>query len=119
MSSLSTNHWLYTQHSQLPDLITRERYRERWSALRIDRLRQRIADHQPKVVIFYGFGYLSYWEAIIGAPLQSVLTGEVYALQHSHCLYIVLRHPAATGVTSEYFHEAGRYIAVTLVSKTS
>jgi hypothetical protein len=117
LPSPSTSHWLYGQHSQLPDLTTRERYRERWSALRIDHLRQRIVKHQPKAVIFYGFGYLRYWEAIVGAQLQPILTGEVYALHHDHCLYIVLKHPAATGVTSEYFHEAGRYIRGVLASK--
>jgi hypothetical protein len=37
------------------------------------------------------------------------------ARQQDNCLYLVLKHPAATGVTSEYFHEAGRYIRSALV----
>ncbi|MFZ4658505.1 MAG: hypothetical protein ACOYNY_15950 [Caldilineaceae bacterium] len=115
LPSPSTSHWLYAQHSQLPDLITREHYRERWSALRIERLRQRITKHQPKAVIFYGFGYLPYWTAIVGAPLQPILAGTMVARHQNNCLYLVLKHPAATGVTSEYFHEAGRYIRSALV----
>lgn len=114
LPSLSTSHWLYAQHSQLPDLMTREHYRERWSALRIDHLRQRIVVHQPKVVIFYSVSYLRYWEAIVGAPLPPILAGTMYARYQDHCLYLVLKHPAATGVTSEYFHEAGRYIRLAL-----
>lgn len=117
LPSPSTSHWLYAQHSQLPDLISRDRYRERWSVLRTERLHQRIARHQPKAVIFYSFGYLAYWEAIVGAPLQPILADSMYARHHNNCLYLVLKHPAATGVTSEYFHEAGRYIRHALVSK--
>lgn len=119
LPSPSTSHWLYGQHSQLPDLITRDRYRERWSALRIDRLRQRIAAHQPKVVIFYGFGYLPYWAAIVGAPLQPILGGAIYTRRQNNSLYLVLKHPNARSVTSEYFHEAGRYIRRSLVGNKS
>lgn len=110
LPSPSTSHWQYGHHSQLPDLVTRERYRERWSALRIAALRQRIVAHQPKAVIFYSFGYLPYWEEIVGTPLQPVLAGEMYTRCDGECVYAVLKHPVATGVTSAYFHEAGRYI---------
>ena len=107
LPSPSTSHWLYGQSSQLTDLATRDRYRDQWSAIRIAALRQRIAVHQPKAIIFYSFGYLPYWQAIVGTPLQPVLAGEMYGLQTAERIYAVIKHPAATGVTSAYFHEAG------------
>ena len=116
LPSPSTSHWLYGQSSQLPDLATRDRYRERWSAIRIAALRQRIAAHQPKAVIFYSFGYLPYWQAIVGTPLQPVLAGEMYVQQTAERIYAVIKHPAATGVTSAYFHEAGQHIRQELTS---
>jgi hypothetical protein len=116
LPSPSANHWLYAQHSQLPDLSSRDRYRKQWSALRTERLRQRIARHQPKAVIFYSFGYLAYWAAIVGAPLQPILADTMYARHHNDCLYLVLKHPNTRGVTSEYFQEAGRYIRRVLIA---
>ena len=80
-------------------------------------LRQRILQHQPKVVIFYSFSYLSYWQEIVGDSLKVALSGNIYAQQRADRLYIVLKHPVATGVTSEYFHEAGRYIRLVLAGK--
>jgi hypothetical protein len=117
LPSPSTRHWLYAQHSELPDLSSRDEYRQVWSKTRTRRLQERIKAHQPKAVIFYSFGYLPYWEGIVGAKLQPALSGAIYAHRSPSTLYIILKHPTATGVTSEYFHEAGRFIRLVLTGK--
>lgn len=112
LPSPSTSHWLYAQHSQLPDLISRNSYSKQWIPLRSVALRQHITKYQPRVVIFYSFKYLRHWKVIIGAPLQSILGGDLYARHDGNSLYLVLKH--LRGVANEYFHEAGRYIRLAL-----
>ena len=110
LPSPSTSHWLYGQHSKLPALADRASYREHWSPLRVQALRQRIAAYKPRVVVFYGFSYSEYWRAIAGGELQPALAGDLLVRRDAEQLYGVMKHPAATGVTSEYFHEAGLFL---------
>lgn len=110
LPSPSTRHWLYGQYSKLSSLSSREQYRQIWSNIRIRALQQRIAIHQPKAVVFYSFGYLPFWIEVVGAELQPVLSGGMYFHHSPSTVYAVLKHPAATGVTSVYFHEAGHFI---------
>ena len=117
LPSPSTSHWLYAQHSQLSSLVSREQYRRIWSNVRIHALRQRIAAHQPQAVVCYSFSYLPFWTELVGTALQPVLAGGMYIHQTQSTVYAVLKHPAATGVTSAYFHEAGRLIRSTLAGK--
>ena len=73
-------------------------------------LRQHIAVHRPRAVIFYGQSYREHWAAIAGASLQPALNGEFAVHAAEACVYIAMKHPAATGVTSDYFHAVGQYI---------
>jgi hypothetical protein len=119
LPSPSIRHWLYGEHSKLLDLTSRDKYRQIWSTKRIQGLQERIRMYKPKAVIFYSFSYLPYWNEIVGAELQPALSGAIYAHQNPSTLYTVLKHPAAKGkeITSEYFHEAGRFIRLTLAGK--
>jgi hypothetical protein len=117
LPSPSTSHWLYPGHTTLPSLASRDLYRETWSQSRIAQLQRRIATHQPSVVVFYSFNYLTYWNQIAGAALQPVQSGDFYVQQRNGTLFVVVKHPAARGVSSEYFHAAGRTIRLTLAGK--
>jgi hypothetical protein len=117
LPSPSTNHWLYAGHTTLPSLASRDLYRETWSQRRIGQLQRRIATYRPSVVVFYSFSYLAYWNQIAGAPLQPVQSGDFYVQRRNGTLFLVVRHPAATGVSSEYFHTAGRTIRLALAGK--
>ena len=118
LPSPSTRHWLYADHSELPDLSSRDAYRQKWSTLRIQGLQERIATHQPKAVIFYSFGYLPYWNHVVGGELQPALSDTIYTHRSPTTLFLVLKHPVATGITSDYFHQAGRFIRLALAEKT-
>ena len=110
LPSPSTQHWLYAEHSALPALATREHYRTVWSAQRITGLQAQLARYHPKVVIFYSFGYLAYWRAIVGGEFQAEAGGAFYQTRVGETHFVVIKHPAATGVTSAYFEEVGRFI---------
>lgn len=110
LPSPSTHHWLYSDHSDLPELVTRETYRESWAPRRVTMLQNSIAQYHPKVVIFYSFGYLAYWQSIVGHTLLAEDSGEFYAAQQDTTLYVAMKHPAATGITSAYFERVGNFI---------
>lgn len=117
LPSPSTSQWLYGKHSKLSYLRDRKSYRKMWSSRRAHALKKRISTHQPQAVIFYSFSYLQDWISIAGIELNPVLSGTMYAEKSGNSLYAVVKHPAARGVTNEYFHEVGRFIRLVLSGK--
>jgi len=109
LPSPSLGHWLYAEHSTLPYLASRKVYRQTCLAFRSAHFRKRIIQHRPAVVVFYGLSYRKYWQAIAGVDLLPELDG-VYAGRDDATLFVVTQHPAARGVTNEYFHQVGRLI---------
>jgi hypothetical protein len=69
----------------------------------------RIGEHRPATVVFYGFSYRPYWQAIAGVDFRLESDG-VYTGRNDSTLFIMTKHPAATGVTNEYFHQIGRLV---------
>ena len=111
LPSPNTNTWLYRGNSSIPYLADRDAYRDQVTPLRVAHLKDRLARYQPKAVVFYGLHYQAYWEQIVGAlNWVSTLQGVAYQLRNQ-TLYIQAKHPAAKGVTNEYFHQIGQLIA--------
>lgn len=109
LPSPSLGHWLYAEHSTLPYLASRKVYRQTCLAFRSAHFHKRISEYKPAVVVFYGLSYRKYWQAIAGVDLRPELDG-VYAGRDDATFFVVTRHPAARGVTNEYFHQVGRLI---------
>jgi hypothetical protein len=113
LPSPSIEQWIYAQYSQLPYLRDREAYRQECIVPRIARLQDRINQYQPKVVIFYSLSYQEYWKKIADVDFHQnfdkILTGR-----NKSTLFVVMKHPAAKGVKSEYFHQVGQLIAASL-----
>jgi len=116
LPSPSTGRWLYAQHSQLPYLVNRERYKQACLVPRIAHLRQRINEHRPKAVIFYSFSYREHWQEIAGVDF-SLESDEMYIGRRESSLFVITRHPAAKGITSEYFHQVGKVISAELLKQ--
>lgn len=119
LPSPSTQHWLYAEHSRLPELASREQYRTEWAPQRVFVLRRFIAAYRPRAVICYGLSYRQHWEEIAGAAMLPALDGEIYAHTSTDCVYVAMKHPAATGVSSDYFHTVGRFIREELTASTA
>jgi len=116
LPSPSTGHWLYAHHSQLPYLGDRERYKHTCLMPRIAHLKQRINEHKPKAVIFYSFSYLAHWREIAEVDFLPASDG-MYIGRRGPSLFIITKHPAAKGITNEYFHQIGKVIAIELSKK--
>lgn len=111
MPSPNTSTWLYRDNSSLPYLIDRKAYREHIADERIAHLKDRISHYQPKTVFFYGLQYQAYWDQIAGIHNWVKSPEGILYESENQTLFVVAKHPAANGVTNEYFHQIGRLIA--------
>lgn len=109
LPSPSMGRWLYGEHSRLAYLGNRETYRQACFAPRIAHLRQRIGEYRPSVVIFYSFTYREHWQEVAGVDFRQ--ESDVYIGRNHASLFMITKHPAAKGVTSEYFHQVGKTIS--------
>jgi hypothetical protein len=110
LPSPSTSHWLYAVHSQLAYLASRELYKQAFLAPRMAHLKRRIDECKPSAVIFYSLVYRNYWREIARGDF-SLESDGIYTSRGESSLFVMTRHPAAKGVTSEYFHHVGRLIS--------
>jgi hypothetical protein len=110
LPSPSIGKWLYAQYSQLPYLKDREIYKQECIASRITHLQDRINQYQPKVVIFYSLSYQDYWKKIAGVDFHQN-SDKIHTDRSESTLFVMTKHPAAQGVTSDYFHQVGQLIA--------
>jgi hypothetical protein len=64
--------WLYSDY-----VGTRQQHLERYKPERVRQLRNLIATHHPRLVIFHALTYLSDWAGVARASLRQV-TGQMY-----------------------------------------
>jgi hypothetical protein len=109
LPSPGTASWLYGKHFTQPYLASRKKYHDTFKARREEHLKQKIEEHKPKIVVFYGLGYRPHWEQIAQITFQWVEGGFLEGSSDS-TNYIIAKHPASVGVKHEYFHNIGRYL---------
>jgi hypothetical protein len=109
LPSPSTECWLYAKHSGLSYLADRETYKQTCLPSRIKGLQKRISKYAPETVIFYGLSYQESWQEIAGVDLLPESDG-VYTGRNGATRFILTKHPAAWGVTKEYFQQVGRLV---------
>ncbi|MGB7412652.1 MAG: hypothetical protein WA902_00450 [Thermosynechococcaceae cyanobacterium] len=117
LPSPSIGQWLYAQYSQLPYLEDREAYRQECIEFRITHLQDRINQYRPKAVIFYSLSYQEYWKKIAGVDFHQN-SAKIYFGRNESTLFVMTKHPAAQGVTSDYFHQVGQLIATSSTEPT-
>jgi hypothetical protein len=114
LPSQSTDHWHYGSWSKLPDLQSRERYYAALAAPRLKKIKQLIAEYQPKVVVFYGRSYQKIWMAACpkGITFRSfqIADMEVSIADQRGSTYTLCAHPASRGSSNRYFDAVGRKI---------
>lgn len=119
LPSPSTSKWLYGEHSALPQLHTRAAYGEHYAKRRATHLKEKVEEYKPAAVIFYGFAYRYWWGLIAGVELTQISIGTdvCYLGSNSHTVFAVAKHPASTGITTNYFREVGAAVALGLGSE--
>ena len=113
----STGSWFYGEHSRLPQLANRKRYRQALAPQRVRHLRSRLLVHRPQHVIFYSTNarYRRWWQKIARTDFQQISDkpGDdppLYQGHDGHTTFIICRHPVSVGITNDYFHRIGRIL---------
>ena len=113
--------WHYDQWSDLPQLRSREIYRDALINDHADKLRQLIKKYHPRCVVFYSTTYMAHWSQIAGIDLKKVkpesicLSKKGKSLQarfysNGKTLFVVIYHTTHRGLSTEYFAKVGRII---------
>jgi hypothetical protein len=115
LPSPSTGHWLYRDNMDLPQLKTRESYKQYYGRPRALHLAQRVQERKPTAVIFYSFDnwYRQWWQLIAGVPFieHSGPHGTFYLASNGPTSFAIVKHPASKGLTSHYWHWVGHALA--------
>jgi hypothetical protein len=114
LPSPSTGHWLYGDYSHLPELKSRETYRASLAPQRSEMLHNLIAQHQPRIVLFYGLQYMKYWQDVAGIEFQleqfAGFSTAFVQIKHTH--FVATPHPTSFGVTNAYFDALAQHLRV-------
>jgi hypothetical protein len=113
----SSSEWPYQNWSTLDWLASRALYLKELKSRRMNHLKERVAEHHPKVVIFYGTtladgtSLLPVWVQIAGrGRFGQAIEGQriLLAQQTEHTLFLVTRHPLIE--TDAYFQQIGKFL---------
>ncbi len=108
--------WEYNQWSNAPGLADRKAYKVYVMLERKKHLSERIQQHHPRAVIFYGQKYREHWEEVARSKFIAKFDG-FESVQRDETWFFLIKHPIAQGLTNEYFQAVGRFISDTLLSK--
>jgi len=105
----SHRHWPYAKRPDAPEwLRTRAEFMRRILPRRVAMLREKIALHRPRAVVFYFWKPRESAEAIAGGEFESLVSEELLGFQRGGTQYFVTGHPA-TGYPDTYFQGLGNY----------
>ncbi len=110
LPSPGTDRWYYGDWSKLAFLSSRSLYRDEVLPMRIKNLKERIEKWQPKFVVFYGTGYWDHWVEITETSFLRIEPHGFGLAKKDTTCFLIIQHPAAKGVSNEYFQSAGKLL---------
>ncbi|MBD2439921.1 hypothetical protein [Nostoc sp. FACHB-110] len=117
LPSPSLKHWIFKHHTKLTYLSDRAAFENYCLETRRNYIAQKIKEHKPKGVVFYGKLYEYSWrkitEKITNVEFTSTSEGFL-TCRNNHTVFVMAKHPVAFGLTKQYFHSIGRAIAAQL-----
>lgn len=103
--------WHYREWSSLAHLQNRMLYMEHVAPTRARHLQDRIAEYQPRLVVFYGTSYRDRWEQIAGTRFGLCAAPGTYVARNPSTVFMVVKHPSAVGAKNSDFDAAGMLAA--------
>jgi len=105
----SHRHWPYAGHENLPAWIRkREQFMQAVLPGRAATLREKIAIHHPRAVVFYFWKPRSFAETVAGGAFQPILPEKLLGLERNGTAYFITGHPAGK-YPDDYFDGLGHY----------
>ena len=109
MPAPSHRKWPYATWPNLPDwLHTRDEFMRRILPTRVATLREKIAIHRPRAVVFHFWKPREPAEATAGGEFQPLISEKLLGFQRGGTQYFVTNHPDG-GHPDEYFATLGTY----------
>jgi hypothetical protein len=102
--------WYYRFHSRMDELGSRQACRDWLEDDRIDHLREMIKIYHPKLVVFYGTSYRSYWGKIAGHKFERGGVTDAETHEADGTLYVLTAHPVAHGTGKNKFSTIGKLL---------
>jgi hypothetical protein len=91
----SHRQWPYADHENLPAWMrNREQFMQTVLPGRAATLREKIALHHPRAVVFYFWKPRSFAEAVAGGELQPIIPEKLLGLERNGTAYFITGHPA-------------------------
>ena len=108
----STNIWPYSAVGDLHFLASREEYKKELLPGRIEHIKSRIREYQPRAVVCYSFRYREHWDQLAdsGFEEQSVEGKTVLVGGVGGTPLLVVPHPVARGMTNGYYEAVGKLL---------
>jgi len=105
----SHRHWPYADHEDLPAWIrNREQFMQTVLPGRAATLREKIALHHPRAVVFYFWMHRQSAEAVAGGEFHPVIPEQLLGLKRNGTAYFITGHPAGD-YPDAYFDGLGRH----------
>ncbi|HPH98266.1 MAG TPA: hypothetical protein PK613_20455 [Anaerolineaceae bacterium] len=114
LPSPSLGDWNYEKWSKLEILSSRENYKKNLLSIRIAYIQSLINYHKPKVVVFYGVTYQSYWQKISCTPFYYQESNKISTSDNGVPHFFSINHPAAMCSGNAYFENVGELISKVL-----
>jgi hypothetical protein len=115
LPSPDAKHWHnYSSHSALPYLKDRATYEKHVRPHRIVRLQEKLREHTPRWVVFYGSGtqQMAHWKNIAEATFGNTSLEDTFVAKRAGTIFVAMKHPARpTGIPNEYFDQVGSILA--------
>ena len=115
LPSQSVEHWHYGAWSDLPSLRSRETYLKALMGPRAAKLKELIVAYHPRIAVFYGKAYEDLWTAVCPPDARfqrfHIADNQSWKIAHlDRSTYVLCSHPAARGLSNNYFGDIGRKI---------
>ncbi len=105
----SHRRWPYADHENLPDQMrNREQFMEAVLPGRAGALRNKIAHHHPRAVLFYFWKPRVFPEEVAGGKFRPIIPEKLLGFERDGTAYFITGHPAGN-YPDDYFDELGRY----------
>lgn len=103
----STKDWFYNKYSDITYLRDKKVYWDEISPQRIEHIKKRLNQHNPKVVVFYSTQkkYVNCWERIIDRTFNEAIKingKKVRFTKNKKTLFVITTHPVAHGISDNY-----------------
>lgn len=105
---IGEENWVYKDFN-IVGFSSRKEYEKKYLLKRTETLKEFVKEHKPKLIIFYGMGYLQYWEKIIG-EMPQIITRRTKFSSNRDTAFCVIPNGGQSGLSYDELYEYANLI---------